>query len=1143
MKKLLYLLLLVPILVFGQSNNQNWVKSTTYKVETNAAIADPTILQANVQVNYYDGLGRPIQQIAGKQSNTGKDIVTHIEYDVFGRQTKEYLPLASGQSNLAYIDGATANANIVSQYQTWYGDQNPYSEKQLENSPLNRVLKQAAPGTAWQMGTGKEIKFNYQTNHPTEVKLFNVTATWNTELGLYKTLVTQNGNYPANELYKTITFDENTPLTGKGTEEFKDKEGKVVLKRTYNSGEAHDTYYIYDQYGNLSFVLPPLAEGGIGQSVLDNLGYQYQYDYRNRLVAKKLPGKQWEYIVYDQLDRPIATGPAFSPYVTGVQGWMVTQYDAFSRVTQTGWKNLSATATSRSSYQATINNGGNDFTLDQQEVLTINYYDNYGFVGAPSPIPNVPESHFGITTNVKGLPTGSWVKVLDNASSTTAEISYTLYDKKYRPVRTYTKNHLGGYTQVDTNMDWAGKTMYTVTKHKRTNAATELVVKDMFTYSPQDKLLVHKQKINTLPEQLISSNTYDELGQLISKNVGGSDVTGENGLQKVDYTYNIRGWLKKINEVDGLDNDLFAFKINYEDPENSVALFNGNISETYWKTASDNLKRKYSYQYDDLNRLLEGNYSREGGNFKNSYLEAINYDKNGNIQTMYRNGDNDDVNYEFNIDNLVYTYDHNNKNLLKKVFDASNSPQGFKDDSNGFEDPEDDYQYDANGNLTKDANKKIQNITYNHLNLPVHIVFETGEITYLYNATGQKLQKSVEGSDSIRTDYLTGFQYFNEKLKHFPHAEGYVSVVNNRFKYIFNYTDHLGNIRLSYSDADDNNTISENEILEENHYYPFGLKHSAYNTQHQGYIRQDELNNLILQQMPKFAGDGSYNYKYNGKEYQDELGLNMYDYGARNYDPALGRWMNIDPLAEKMRRHSPYNYAFDNPIYFIDPDGMSPDPIKKIISSTVRGNIHPTSLKYSQICNLCGGHGRVVSPESTTSSRGYTLEYSKVKDEHSTAYNILTEGGTAEFTYSVSSKITAVNAQYFDNNGNKVDNISDASKYSVTTQTTTTKVNVSMDEVDSKATISQNSSTSTYDVSKQPYSNSLDGYRLTNEKNTSNSPTMTTVNIDKVDPKLINIANNSAKENLLNGASDIIDRMQKIPEKYDSNFQESLKKL
>lgn len=119
---------------------------------------------------------------------------------------------------------------------------------------------------------------------------------------------------------------------------------------------------------------------------------------------------------------------------------------------------------------------------------------------------------------------------------------------------------------------------------------------------------------------------------------------------------------------------------------------------------------------------------------------------------------------------------------------------------------------------------------------------------------------------------------------------------------MFQYKDHLGNVRVSYAK---NPTTQVLEIVEENNYYPFGLKHKGYN---------DYLPSINK-------------YKYNGKELQDELGLNMYDYSARNYDPALGRWMNIDPLAEQYRRWTPYNYVMNNPLIFTDPDGMSASPI------------------------------------------------------------------------------------------------------------------------------------------------------------------------------------------------------------------------
>ena len=973
MKKIIFLL---PVLVFveglsqvttpatGVTKTENYVYSREYLAPVTSSSTAAKQIQG---ITYYDGLGRPKQTIAIKASPGGKDLVTKIEYDGFGRQDKEHLPMPQ----TATTNGAVYASINESIGAPLYGNVGPYfTKKEIENSPLDRLRSTTAPGP-WS-GAGKKVALDYLANTLEDaVCKFVSTTTWDATNLMYTSSLTvapttdgttTSGNYKPNILYKNTVTDEDNNLTI----EFKNGMGQTLLVRKMEGTISLDTYYVYNDLNQLAYVIPPLAVQTLKPlaagtniattqtALLNDVAYQYRYDSKNRLVEKRLPGKDWEYMAYDKLDRLVATQDA-NQRVLG--RWLITKYDIFNRVVYTGtvargtrvvtqnaFKDLAITESISAS--AFTKNGlaiyyTNSYFTDAIDILSVNYYDTY-----PTGSPTLPTSVYNTTQptlsatpttvtsggmvtsrSTKSLPTAGFVKNINDDNWTK---TYTWYDRKARAIGSHSINHLGGYTKSDNLLDFSGVPLNTNVYHKRLTSDTERVIKERFVYDDQNRLTHHYHQVGSIAEQLLNNTTYNALSQVSSKKVG----TGT--WQDINYTYNIRGWITGVNDPNSLGTDLFGYQLYYNSLDtrfaSATAKHNGNIAQVTWKSAytgSDAKLRNYTYTYDGLNRLstsLYRTYATTTGDV-NFYNENLTYDVNGNISTLKRYAPPVSGTTATLIDDLVYTYQSGNKsNRLTTINDNTTNSSGYP-----YVAVPTAIEYDANGNMNKMSDKGISNITYNHLNLPVTITSTTSTTTNIYRADGVKLKKTV---GTKITDYLDGFQYENTILQFVPTAEGYYDFVKNQ--YIYNYSDHLGNVRVSFT----KNSAGALQVLEENNYYPFGLKHQGYNT--------------IANSTP------SYQYKYNGKELQE---TGMYDYGARFYMPDIGRWGVVDPLAEKMRRFSTYTYAGDNPIRYIDPDG------RKFINFDENGNYTGTT-KNNWWHNLWNGSkGRVVNSDGSTKQK------------------------------------------------------------------------------------------------------------------------------------------------------------------------------
>jgi RHS repeat-associated protein len=786
------------------------------------------------------------------------------------------------------------------------------------------------PGATWQVNNGHDIRTTYGTNSSTEIRLWVVSGSRNGASYTY---------YPPGKLYATsITDENNNTIT-----EYKDFQGKLICKKTQSGpGTFLYTDYIYDSTGDLYYVLPPLPTTPVAvnmptsfsesDAVFLNFFYGYHYDGKHRLTEKKVPGKDWAFFVYNKLDQVILNQ---DPVQLTAGVWIFTKYDAKGRVVLTGDYYSNQT---RTSLQADADSFGNffwevynnsavnfgyshttfpDITANaNNKILAVNYYDNYDFISNSSvnPSPAIFAAPEIVTDTLlqsgPGLLTGS-VTLVVGSSPAKYLLNVDHYDNDGRLVKAISQTYISGtanalqYDIVENRYSFYDALVETTRKHfLPVSTAPQLTIANKYIYD-------HAGRKKTLQQQYVSpaytgswvtlaKYDYNELGQLVTKHLHNAttNTATANFLQHIDYRYNPRGWLTRINNPGNLadenypaQNDVFAEQLDYDQPNSSYtgtsAQYNGNISTQTWNTLAKSggtLPQEiqgYVLNYDPLSRLTAAAFKSPSGNDR--FNEAVTYDELGNVLSLTRN--NTATTYTNNI-SYDYGSGTNRSNKLASVSDLGSEAYTAS------------FNYDTEGNVF--TNSKLQSsINYNELNLPSAITLPGNKtITFYYSASGEKLERVIKQGSNIIEDrsYVGGIEYSGNAIDFVHTPEGRARVGANGYIQEYNITDHLGNVRALIGDEDNNGLFNPySDLVQTSNYYAFGKEIT--------YLEANPLNQ----------------YKYNNKELLPDI--KAYDYGARYYDPTLIRWNGVDNAAEKSRRWSPYTYALNNPIRNIDPDG------------------------------------------------------------------------------------------------------------------------------------------------------------------------------------------------------------------------------
>ena len=907
--------------------DRNWIFSQTHNSGGKYAC----------DLTYYDGLGYAEQEVGiGSVSNGTADLVRPVVYDLHRREARKYLPYARTNGRGVYDSESVAHQEAFYRGRFNLGSATPYAYHfdEYEASPVGRLVQSRKPGREFQ--TAAHCVRNYYTaNGASAVPRLDVDAA---SLSL-----TVNGFYDENTLSGVRTTDED----GAVSTVYTDREGHTVceerlLRHADGTTESIVTRYVYDDCGRLAWVVTPegvdrLTQGAsyaVTSEQARNYCYVYRYDARGRLVEKRMPGREAEYLVYDRGDRLVMSQDG---NMRAQKQWLLRRYDPFGRPVQERLAVDGSTAAQsqrHAAFCAAFDGGTAPAIYTGPSTLLREYaYDRYDCVSDPALAfaDNALTRDGAVSlrdTSVRGLPTYEKLAVLTDGGIGGSHERAFYYDYRGREIQRVEKDAQGGVLRTTSRYDLIGNML--AQRESYTRGSKTDVLDRTFEYDSRSRMTKETAQFNG-GEQAVVAYAYDELGQLTGKTYG----TGQHAIHET-MDYNMQGWLTEKSS------ELFDMQLRYYDPEpyyGGDAYYAGNISEWWWqhKNVNGNYdadNNTYIFHYDDLSRLNDSRLTyNESEDIADEFVERnISYDKNSNIITLNRSS----VSSE---DARSYRFSYNGNQRVKELNENVS------------------YEYDANGNLREDALTNFV-IYHNLFNLP-SVIYTEGDcgLYYAYLADGTKVE--VCGyDDNEPTRYAGSLVYNDTEFESASFGGGRIVGTNNGSEVHYFLTDHLGSTRVVAKV-----TPTGRIDLDRKDYYPFGRE-----------WKQPD--------MP--TSDNRYTFSGKEKQHLRFQEVDYADFSARFYDPEGVIFIQQDPLQDDSPTLSAYTYCGNNPITIIDPDGR--DSVY-VFDRSMRPNDQGKKGETYTAEIFVEKNGTVTGPY-----RGSSYPNSKSNSDNSTKYNTVNEG-------------------------------------------------------------------------------------------------------------------------------------------------------